>query len=119
MAKGGGNFQIDPMEQERQMKRQEEFQLKQMEMMQTQQRETEDRLRADRERERQYALQERAAAAAAKKEKLTIKEASESAIASEMMGQQKGKDTSLQQDSINLAMPTIERPDYESEGRQL
>lgn len=112
---GGGGPKID---YEAEMRRQEEMMNRQMEMQQKFQLEAEQRMRDERERERQLEIARRQQELANKAEQKTKQEAQESAIFQEMTAQS-GKETSEFGGGFNLAMPTIERPDYEREDRPI
>jgi predicted Holliday junction resolvase-like endonuclease len=113
--KGGGAMNTDVAGA---MRQQEEMLNRQMQMQQQYQREAEERMRVERERERQNEYLRRQEAASKKEESLVKQERQEAAVFREMTGQSK-EDTSDFGGGFNLAMPTIERPDYEREDRPI
>jgi len=100
------------------MQRQEQLMERQMALQQQYQREAEDRMRAERERERVIEQTRRIEAAQAKAERIKTQELQESAALQEMTAQSK-QEISEFGGGFNLAMPTIERPGYEQENRPL
>lgn len=112
---GGGGPKVD---YEAEMRRQEELMNRQMELQQKFQIEAEQRMRDERERERQLELARRQQELQLKEEKMEKQESQESALFNEMTAQT-GKESSEFGGGFNLAMPTIERPDYEREDRPL
>jgi hypothetical protein len=115
---GGKSGNSPKMDSAGYMRQQEEMMQRQMELQQRYQREAEDRMRAERDRERQLEYLRRQEAAASKEESLVKKQQQEANLFQEMTGQTK-KDTTEFGGGFNLAMPTIERPDYEKEGRPI
>lgn len=113
--KGGATARVD---YEAEMRRQEELMNRQMEMQQRFQLEAEQRMREERERERQLELARRQQELQLREEKMEQQESQESALFQEMTAQS-GKETSEFGGGFNLAMPTIERPDYEREDRPI
>lgn len=111
--KGGGAPQINVQQE---MERQEQMMQRQMALQQQYQREAEDRMRAERERDRITELTRRADAARTKEQSMQAQEAQEAAVFQEMQGQT-SKEISEFGGGFNLAMPTIERPGYEQETR--
>jgi len=113
--KGGGAPQINVQQE---MERQEQMMQRQMALQQQYQREAEDRMRAERERDRNLELARRREAATEREAELVKQEAQESAVFQEMQGQTKAESSEFG-GGFNLAMPTIERPGYESKDRPL
>lgn len=115
--RGGGN-QLSKEQIDAQMRQQEEMFNRQMSLQQQYQREAEERLRLERDRERQLEYLRRTEAAQAKEQQRITEERQEAATFREMTGQLK-EETSDFGGGFNLDMPTIERPGYEQEDRPL
>jgi hypothetical protein len=118
MGKGGGDGQLSQKKIDAQMKQQEDMFNRQMALQQQYQREAEDRLRLEKDRERQLEYLRRTEAAQAKEQRRTTEEQQEASTFREMTGQLK-EETSDFGGGFNLDMPTIERPGYEQEDRPL
>lgn len=103
-------------EMDAQMRRTEDFQMRQFQMQQQFQREAEDRLRYEREQNRISEELKRQRAAEEKRVRLVTEEQRESATFQEMTAQSKATSNDFG-GGANLAMPTIERPGYESADR--
>lgn len=116
---GGGTPAMTDSQIEQQMKKQEEMMMRQIEVQQRFQRDTEERLRLEREKERQIEYLRRQEAAASKETSRTQEEKQEAALFREMTGQTDQEDTSDFGGGFNLDMPTIERPDYEQQDRPI
>lgn len=114
--KGGGGAMSTDMTG--MMRQQEEMLNRQMQLQQRYQQEAEDRLRSERERERQVELLRRQEVASKKEETRVRQERQEAAVFREMTGQAK-ENTSDFGGGFNLDMPTIQRPDYEREDRPI
>ena len=118
MGKGGGGGKLSQKQIDAQMKQQEDMFNRQLALQQQYQREAEDRLRLEKDRERQLEYLRRTEAAQAKEQRRTTEEQQEAATFREMTGQLK-EETSDFGGGFNLDMPTIERPGYEQEDRPL
>jgi hypothetical protein len=109
--KGPGQSEMDA-----QMKRTEDFQMRQFQMQQQFQKEAEDRLRYEREQTRISEELKRQRSAEEKRVRLVSQEQRESATFKEMTAQSKAASEGFG-GGANLAMPTIERPGYETANR--
>ena len=112
---GGGGGTIDVAGQ---MRQQEEMMGRQMAMQQQYQIDAESRFRAESDRQRNLEFLNRQTAAAAKEERYKKQQQQETAIVNEMTGQSKSESNDFG-GGFNLAMPTIERPGYESISRPI
>jgi len=101
-----------------QMRQQEELMNRQMSMQQQYQIEAESRFRAEQDRQRQQEYLRRQEQASAKSAAYTKQQQQETALVNEMTGQSKQESNDFG-GGFNLAMPTIERPGYESISRPL
>lgn len=115
---GGKSASNSGVDIEAQMRRQEELMNRQMEMQQRFQIEAEQRMREERERERQLEFARRQQQLQQREERMEEQESQEAALFQEMTAQTE-KETSEFGGGFNLAMPTIERPDYEREDRPI
>jgi hypothetical protein len=113
--KGGGGGNIDVAGQ---MRQQEEMMGRQVAMQQQYQIDAESRFRAESDRQRNLEYLNRQTAAAAKEERYKKQQQQETALVSEMTGQSKSESNDFG-GGFNLAMPTIERPGYESISRPI
>lgn len=113
--KGGGGPEVD---YEGEMRRQEEMFNRQMEAQRQFQMEAEERMRAERDREKQLEIARRQQQLETQREEKIAQEQQETAVFQEMTAQTK-KESDEFGGGFNLAMPTIERPDYEGEDRPL
>jgi hypothetical protein len=111
--RGGGNIDVAG-----QMRQQEEMMGRQVAMQQQYQIEAESRFRAESDRQRNLEYLNRQTAAAAKEERYKKQQQQETALVSEMTGQSKSESNDFG-GGFNLAMPTIERPGYESISRPI
>jgi hypothetical protein len=106
-------------EMDAQMRRNEEFQMRQFNLQQQYQLEAEQRMRDERERLRISEELSRQRAAEEKRVRLTREEQQETAMFQEMTAQSKKPTSDEFGGGSNLAMPTIERPGYETENRPI
>jgi hypothetical protein len=115
----GGKAPKGPTQEEMdaQMKRNEEFQMRQFNMQRQYQLEAEERMRDERERLRIAEELKRERTAQEKANRLASEERRETAVFQEMTAQSSKTTSDEFGGGSNLAMPTIERPIYESQTR--